>query len=176
MVSDYFTPCFQTALFFVVFLILGISWLAMTVILSALIHPFAGIAFAFLFLSFIPFATIAIVNWCERLCERMSLANHSQTQRTVEEPARGLQQAPSEEALPTRTPCQSSLLVRRTIQNDDPPVTCVICLDDVQVGEEAAGSPNRDCIHEFHPDCISEALMTKTTCPSCAREFFVPDL
>ena len=176
MVSDYFSPCCQCILYHFVLMILVIFWIVITFIIFAFINPFAGLAFIFAFAFFIPFAPImAIVNRCERFCERMSLPLHSQTQRTVEEPARGQQQAPRDEALPTRTPCQSSLLVRRTIQNDDPPVTCLICLDDVQVGEDAAGSPNKDCIHKFHPHCISEALARKTTCPACAREFFVPD-
>ena len=163
MPSDYTLSCFHSMLPFVI-MIIGISWMAIIIILAIFIHPFAGIFFSFLSLFCIPPAHLLFANGCGRFCERTSLPLHSQTQ-----------QAPSAVALQLRRMHHSSLLVRRTIQNDDLPVTCVICLDDVQVDEEAAGSPNKDCIHEFHPDCISEALMTKTTCPSCAREFLVPD-
>ncbi len=73
------------------------------------------------------------------------------------------------------SPRDLSLLVLRRIQNDDPPVTCAICLDDIKVGEVLAGSPNEACIHEFHLNCISQALMRKSTCPYCARDFFLSD-
>ena len=175
MASNFTSACLQCMMQFAVWAAIASFWMAITVILTVLVHPFVGIAFSFIFFFFIPFLNTAMVTGCERLCGRLSLPlhNNSSTQpASVAADAPGPQQPTSEE--PTRAR-YASLLVRRKIQGDDPPITCVICLDDLVVGEEAAGAPNKDCIHEFHPPCISEALMTKTTCPSCAREFFVLD-
>lgn len=69
-----------------------------------------------------------------------------------------------------------SSLVVRTIQADEPTqLTCEICLEDVLEGQELAGSPNPDCIHEFHVHCIYQALQRQTTCPCCRREYLLPE-
>ena len=68
----------------------------------------------------------------------------------------------------------TSLLLLRKVQKDDPIVTCEICLDNVVIGEELAGSPNKNCIHEFHTGCIQQALHLQSTCPCCQREFLHP--
>ena len=66
-------------------------------------------------------------------------------------------------------------LRRRTIQQNDALVTCEICLEDFHEGDKVAGSPNEQCIHEFHEECISEALQRTTTCPCCRREYLHPE-
>ena len=42
--------------------------------------------------------------------------------------------------------------------------TCSICLEELEVGGEAAAI---ECSHKFHRECILPWLATKTTCPSC---------
>ena len=90
------------------------------------------------------------------------------------------QQQPSDieaQVAPSESPVQTvdtSLLILRKVQKDDPIVTCEICLDDVIIGEELAGSTNKDCIHEFHTDCILQALHRQSTCPCCRREYLNP--
>ena len=78
------------------------------------------------------------------------------------------------EGLPEPTPVDMSLLVLRKVEEGEPIVTCEICLDDLLVGQEVAGSQNKDCIHEFHRDCIKQALNRQTTCPCCRREYLHP--
>jgi len=65
-------------------------------------------------------------------------------------------------------------LVRRTMKEFDPPLTCEICLEELHEGDKVAGSPNDLCIHEFHEQCIIEALQQQTTCPCCRREYLSP--
>jgi hypothetical protein len=66
-----------------------------------------------------------------------------------------------------------SSIVLRIVQANDPVVTCEICLDDLVAGEEVAGSANSECIHEFHVNCIRQALNRRTTCPCCRREYLL---
>ena len=58
-----------------------------------------------------------------------------------------------------------STLTLRTFQAEETITTCEICLEDIQEGDQVAGSPNPDCIHEFHVHCIYQALQRQTTCP-----------
>jgi len=53
---------------------------------------------------------------------------------------------------------------------------CVICLAPYQVGETVLWSPNRQCVHAFHKDCILTWLSKKGVyeCPCCRNEFVVP--
>lgn len=67
-------------------------------------------------------------------------------------------------------------LRRRTIRQNDSLITCEICLEDFRPGDKVAGSPNEQCVHEFHEDCIGEALQRATTCPCCRREYLHPEL
>ncbi len=165
---------------------ISIFWMVIVVIL-VLIHPLLGLGSLVFFFCMLPFLHCGIEKSYESLCSERSLRIHNQAQQS---PAVGMEQPPvlpplwqlqaihTEEAQPTQTPAPPhlmSLLVLRTVHNEDPPVTCVICLEDVQVGDEAAGSLNKDCMHEFHPPCIAQALIHKTTCPSCARKFIHPD-
>ena len=49
--------------------------------------------------------------------------------------------------------------------------TCDICLLDFEVGEEVAWSPNPECVHSFHKDCVLDWLIRKPSCPSCRNNF-----
>jgi hypothetical protein len=45
---------------------------------------------------------------------------------------------------------------------------CEICLVDCDGNDKnIAGSPNAECVHIFHSDCILEWLERKPTCPCC---------
>lgn len=48
---------------------------------------------------------------------------------------------------------------------------CDICLLDFEVDEEVAWSPNPECIHSFHKDCVLDWLMRKPSCPSCRNNY-----
>jgi hypothetical protein len=49
--------------------------------------------------------------------------------------------------------------------------TCDICLLEFQVGDDVAWSPNLDCIHAFHKDCVLDWLVRKPTCPNCRHDY-----
>lgn len=82
-------------------------------------------------------------------------------------------QAHQEHAKSTIRAVDVSSLVLRIVQANDPVVTCEICLDELVAGEEVAGSANSECIHEFHANCIQQALKRRTTCPCCRREYLL---
>ncbi|KAI3734411.1 hypothetical protein L6452_13879 [Arctium lappa] len=44
---------------------------------------------------------------------------------------------------------------------------CSICLQDFEVGNSAGIFPK--CEHKFHPECISQWLLTHNSCPVCRR-------
>mmetsp|Transcript_13104 Transcript_13104/g.36857 ORF Transcript_13104/g.36857 Transcript_13104/m.36857 type:complete len:522 (-) Transcript_13104:4177-5742(-) len=48
---------------------------------------------------------------------------------------------------------------------------CDICLLEFEVGDEVAWSPNLNCSHTFHKDCILDWLMRKQSCPSCRLDY-----
>lgn len=49
---------------------------------------------------------------------------------------------------------------------------CEICLADFDgMDENIVGSPNKECIHIFHSDCIVEWLERKPTCPCCRATY-----
>ena len=49
--------------------------------------------------------------------------------------------------------------------------TCDICLLEYQVGDTVAWSPNVECIHAFHRDCILDWLVRKPSCPNCRVDY-----
>jgi hypothetical protein len=49
--------------------------------------------------------------------------------------------------------------------------TCDICLLDFEVDEEVAWSPNTECVHSFHKDCVLDWLIRKPSCPSCRSNY-----
>ena len=48
---------------------------------------------------------------------------------------------------------------------------CDICLLEFEVGDDVAWSPNLDCIHSFHKDCVLDWLVRKPTCPNCRHDY-----
>jgi len=53
----------------------------------------------------------------------------------------------------------------------DPGTSCDICILDFEVGDEVAWSPNLDCSHAFHKDCILNWIVRKPTCPNCRQDY-----
>lgn len=49
--------------------------------------------------------------------------------------------------------------------------TCDICLLGFEDDDEVAWSPNLDCVHTYHKDCILDWLQRQPTCPSCRRDY-----
>lgn len=49
--------------------------------------------------------------------------------------------------------------------------TCDICLLSFEKDDEVAWSPNPDCVHCYHKDCILDWLLRKPTCPSCRQNY-----
>ena len=48
---------------------------------------------------------------------------------------------------------------------------CPICLDDYDIGDEICMSPNHQCPHVFHVECMSEWLMKRNECPLCRADY-----
>jgi hypothetical protein len=69
-----------------------------------------------------------------------------------------------------RDASETPLVVTRAI-----PGTCAICLNQYAIDEAIIWSPNRDCVHCFHEDCIMSWLMRKSSkhrqCPCCRQSF-----
>lgn len=132
--------------------------------------PLCGfIAFCAILLCFGPFLALGfamIFLFISLTYQSLKLRHMRQISGDIESPV----PAPPKIAPPIDVSC----LVIRKIDVEDPVVTCEICLDDLVTGEEVAGSPNKDCIHEFHLDCIHRALKRRTTCPCCRREYLFP--
>lgn len=53
----------------------------------------------------------------------------------------------------------------------DPGTACDICILEFEVGDEVAWSPNLNCSHAFHKDCILDWLVRKPTCPNCRQDY-----
>jgi len=49
--------------------------------------------------------------------------------------------------------------------------SCEICLLDYKVEEEVCWSPNIECKHAFHRECIVHWLLKNQTCPICRRDY-----
>merc|ERR1712071_139790 len=48
---------------------------------------------------------------------------------------------------------------------------CAVCLCEYEMDENICSSPNKNCKHYFHRDCIVEWLMTCVECPICRNDF-----
>lgn len=51
------------------------------------------------------------------------------------------------------------------------PKTCAICLGYYKVNEDICWSPNENCHHAFHLDCMIEWLMDNNKCPLCRENY-----
>ena len=55
--------------------------------------------------------------------------------------------------------------------NNESTTSCSICLSKFEDGEEICFSPNPECSHSFHKECIVEWLMMHNECPYCRRNY-----
>lgn len=55
--------------------------------------------------------------------------------------------------------------------NDESENSCGICLMDYKVGDEVAFSPNKECTHGFHTNCIIDWLIENNSCPICRQDY-----
>ncbi len=51
------------------------------------------------------------------------------------------------------------------------PKTCSICMERYSIGDDIAWSPNENCPHAFHVECIVRWLMTHSRCPMCRSSY-----
>lgn len=51
------------------------------------------------------------------------------------------------------------------------PTTCDICLLEYEAGDEVAWSPNEECVHAFHRECIVDWLIRNPKCPLCRGDY-----
>lgn len=73
---------------------------------------------------------------------------------------------------PRRRRCRGNSLARAISRSFRHAETCCdICLMDYQVGEEVCWSPNENCIHAFHKDCMLNWLLRTRKCPICRRDY-----
>lgn len=58
------------------------------------------------------------------------------------------------------------------------PSACAVCLCPYEVGDDVTWSPEEQCQHAFHRDCIVAWLIKKREhlCPCCRQEFCVLDM
>jgi len=55
-------------------------------------------------------------------------------------------------------------------------IECPICLDEFKLGQIISYSPNTECNHVFHHECIKEWLLRHTNCPFCRNFCMHTDL
>jgi hypothetical protein len=77
---------------------------------------------------------------------------------------------PAAAATTMRDPSETPLVETRPV-----PGTCAICLNQYVIDDAVIWSPNRDCVHCFHEDCIMSWLLRKSSkhrqCPCCRQSF-----
>lgn len=72
---------------------------------------------------------------------------------------------------PGETVSSEEILCGIVDDTQDRDITCDICMLEFRVGDEIAWSPNVNCDHAFHKDCILEWLVRKPTCPICRQDY-----
>lgn len=67
----------------------------------------------------------------------------------------------------------SSSELKKTLHPKKTPQSgvCLICLSNYTPDEKVGGSPNPECTHIFHMDCILKWLERKPTCPCCRASY-----
>lgn len=58
--------------------------------------------------------------------------------------------------------------------HSDRSLSCPICLEDFQVGDDVVWSTNTDCVHIHHKECIMHWLQDHDDCPLCRNDFVPP--
>jgi hypothetical protein len=51
---------------------------------------------------------------------------------------------------------------------------CPICIDEYEIGDEICSSPNEECPHVFHVDCMTQWLLKHGDCPLCRADYLEP--
>ena len=54
-------------------------------------------------------------------------------------------------------------------------VSCNICLESLQDGDEIASAKNKCCRHEYHAECLSLWLAKHDDCPMCRKSYFLSE-
>ena len=71
-----------------------------------------------------------------------------------------------------------SLLISNPVHGHHSPsdrsLSCPICLEDFQVGDDVVWSTNTDCVHIHHKECIMHWLQEHDDCPLCRNDFVPP--
>lgn len=57
-----------------------------------------------------------------------------------------------------------------------PDECCGICLLDYEIGEEVALSPNEECVHAYHKECIVGWLRKNDDCPLCRQPYLCAEV
>lgn len=104
------------------------------------------------------------------VCIMRELVSRWQPQRESDE------EAPAENVITViqiddLAPLDFAALVVRTMDKRDESPLCEICLEEIKEGDLVANSPNKECIHSFHKECIRQALGRTPTCPCCRRDY-----
>ena len=67
----------------------------------------------------------------------------------------------------------SSLFEQNDSSNDHETNCCSICLGDYEEGDDICLSPNAQCKHAFHKDCMVQWLMKHNRCPICRNNYLL---
>lgn len=67
----------------------------------------------------------------------------------------------------------SSLFEQNETSNDNEMNCCSICLSEYEEGDDICLSPNPQCKHAFHKDCMVEWLMKHNRCPICRNNYLL---
>ena len=59
------------------------------------------------------------------------------------------------------------------VSDEDDRAQCAICLDNFWEGDEVCSSPNTDCNHVFHYDCMYQWLLKHDECPYCRKNIYL---
>jgi len=54
---------------------------------------------------------------------------------------------------------------------ENPSSPCFICLCEYEPNEEICVSPNHECTHVYHKECMTEWLMAHDECPCCRKDY-----
>ena len=72
----------------------------------------------------------------------------------------------------SRTSSSVARFIYQSLRSKNETQTCCeICLMDYEVGDEVCFSPNKDCTHAFHTECIADWLLKNNTCPVCRQDY-----
>lgn len=65
----------------------------------------------------------------------------------------------------------SSFRSMTSTQEVDSRRQCHICIDEYQIEDDICSSPNKECNHKFHVECMTEWLVKHNNCPLCRADY-----